>query len=87
MKDRELEKFLLDTLKRLGVTVRRELMEDSAGGYCRLDDDPVVVYPPGLSISKRIELFVEVLRKMDTSGVYLPPVVRDKIESSKDPDI
>jgi len=87
MKDRELEKILLDTLERLGVTVRRELMEDSSGGYCRLGEDPVVVYPPGLSISKRIELFIEVLRKMDTSGIYLPPVVRDKIESPKDPDI
>jgi len=87
MKDRDVEIILLDTLERLGVTVRKEMMEDSSGGYCRLGKNPVIVYPPGLSLAKRIELFLSALRKLDTSGIFIPPVIRDKIESPQDPDI
>ena len=88
MREREIEKILRDTLKRLGVEVRSEPMEYGTGGFCRLDEEPMVVIPPDLARVKRIELFLYALRRLDTSGIYLPPVIRELIEGNEnEPDI
>ena len=84
MDNHELEKILLDTLKRLGVKVRVEVVEDSSGGFCRLDKEPLVVVSPGLLQSTRCEIFISALRKLDTSGIYLPPAIRDLLEEDSD---
>ena len=80
MDDRGLEKRLRDALKRLGVRIRVEPIEDGSGGFCRLDEEPLVVISPDLSRSRRIELFLHALRQLDTSGIYLPPAIRDRLE-------
>jgi len=80
VKESEFERILIDSLSRLGVTIRREEIEHGPGGFCRLDREPLIVYSPGLSQSKRIELFLNALKRLDTSGIFLPPVVRDKLE-------
>ena len=82
MLERDIEKFLYDALRRLGVQIRREQIDHGSGGFCRLDDDPIIVYPPDMSLRKRIDLFVYALRRLDTSGIYLPPAIRDMIESN-----
>ncbi len=84
MDNRELEKHLRDALKRLGVRVRVEPVEDSSGGFCRLDDEPVVVVSPDLSRSRRNEIFISALKQLDTSGIYLPPAIRDRLEEDSD---
>jgi hypothetical protein len=85
--ERDIERILHDALRRLGVDIRREQLDFGSGGFCRLDNDPVIVYPPDMSIKKRIELFLQALRKLDTSGIYLPPVIREKLdEQDSDPD-
>ena len=81
MLERDIENILFDALIRLGVEIRREQIEYGSGGFCRLDNDPMIVYSPELSQRKRIELFLNVLRRLDTSAIYLPPAIRDMIES------
>ncbi|HDS31086.1 MAG TPA: hypothetical protein ENN67_08595 [Firmicutes bacterium] len=84
MDDRDLEKYLRDALKRLGVKIRTEQLEDGSGGFCRLDTEPLIVIPPSLERSKRIEIFLGALRKMDTSGIFLPPFIREQLEDETD---
>jgi hypothetical protein len=83
MDDRELEKHLRDALRRLGVSIRVEPLEDGPGGFCRLDAEPLVVVSPDLERSKRIEIFLGALRKLDTSGIFLPPAIRDRLEEDE----
>lgn len=80
---RDIENILIDALIRLGVDIRRERMDYGSGGFCRLDNDPVIVYPPDMPRHKRIDLFLHALRLLDTSGIFLPPVVRDMLESGE----
>lgn len=81
MHERDIEKILNDALRRLGVEIRQEQIENGSGGFCRLDNDPIIVYSPGLPRKKRIDLFVKALRKIDTSSIYLPPVIREMLEA------
>jgi hypothetical protein len=88
VREHDLDRILRDILARLGVEVRVEPMEFGSGGFCRLDDEPLIVLSPGLPLSKRIEFYLEALRRLDTSGVYLPPAIRDRLEEGgSDPDI
>ncbi len=87
MQKSELEKILIDSLRRLGVKIRMERLEDGSGGFCRLDDEPIVVYDPELSLSRRIDLFMGALNRLDTSGIYLPPVVRDRLDGKEKPSV
>ena len=83
MKKSEVEKALIDALIRLGVSIRREEMDFGSGGFCRLDREPVIVYSPDLSLTKRIDLFLYALKRLDTSGIYLPPAIRDLLEEDE----
>ena len=88
MDERTLEKTLVDLLTRLGVTVRREQIDYGSGGYCRLDDEPLIVLPPELTTAKRVEVYLGALRRLDTSGIFIPPVIRDLMEDGETgPDI
>lgn len=80
MDERKLYNSLRDALKRMGVTIREERVEHGSGGFCRLDAEPLIVLSPDLSLAKRIDFFLNALRRLDTSGIYLPPVIRDMLE-------
>jgi hypothetical protein len=80
MDELETEKLLRNALERLGVKIRKESVDFGSGGYCRLDKEPVIVYSPDLPKYKLIELFLCALRKLDTSGIYLPPAIRDRLD-------
>ncbi len=80
MHERDTEKILNEALRRLGVEIRQEQIDYGSGGFCRLDNDPIIVYSPFLTRKKRIDLFLQALRKLDTSGIFLPPFIRDKLD-------
>jgi hypothetical protein len=82
VKKSEVEKILIDTLTRLGVNLRREQMDYGSGGFCRLDEEPIIIFSPDLSLTKRIDLFLYALKRLDTSGIYLPPAIRDLLEEN-----
>ena len=81
MDDRTTENILHDSLVRLGVEVRVEDLEESRGGFCRLNDEPLVVVNRTAPRSSRIEVLIEALSQLDTSGIYLPPAIRDRLEA------
>jgi len=88
VEEHDVEKFLRDALARLGVEIRHEPMEDGTGGFCRLEAEPLIVLSPGLPRSKRVEIYLYALRRLDTSGIYLPPAIRDRLEEEEaEPDI
>jgi len=88
VEEHDIERILREALRRLGVTVRTESMEQGRGGFCKLDQQLLVVLSPGLPPSKRIELLLDALRRLDTSGIYLPPAIRDRLEGDRpSPDI
>ena len=83
MDDRDLEKLLRDILKRLGVTIRVEQLEDGVGGFCKLDQEPIIVLSTSSSRKQRIDIFLGALKRIDTSTVFLPPAIRDLIEEER----
>jgi hypothetical protein len=88
MDDRHLEKLLRDTLQKLGVRIRVEKLEDGdggvgkGGGFCRLDHEPLVVLSSIATSKQRIDILVSALRQLDTSGIFIPPAVRDLLDDN-----
>jgi hypothetical protein len=68
---------------RLGVTVRFEPFDArnaGKGGFCRLHGEPLVVIAEGLPILDKIGILSEVLSTFDLEAIYLPPVLRRRVE-------
>jgi hypothetical protein len=78
----ELEKLA----KRLGVDVRHEPFAPAPpknGGLCRLHGAPVVVMDERLPILDKIALLSEVLAAFDVDPLFVPPVLRARLERRK----
>ena len=82
MEDRDLEKLLRDILHRLGVRIRVEQLEDGNGGFCKLDQEPLVVLSMTSTRKQRIDILISALRRLDTTGIFIPPAIRDLLEES-----
>jgi hypothetical protein len=72
---------------RLGVMVRAEpfggeLLEGK-GGLCRLHGVPLVVMDARLGTEDRIAVLAAALATFDLDGVFVPPVVRERIEAAR----
>ena len=75
----ELEKLAL----RLGVPVRFEpfdLRTAGKGGLCRLHGMPLIVVDVGLPVLDKIGVLSEALASFDLEAIYLPPVLRARID-------
>jgi hypothetical protein len=75
----------LETLaRRLGVDVRVEPFEgglqEARGGLCWVDRKPLVLMNYSLPIAERIATLTEALSTFDLRNVYVPPLVRSRIE-------
>jgi hypothetical protein len=72
---------------RLGVTVRTEPFGggilDGHGGLCRIRGQPLVVMDASLGTEDRIEVLATALATFDLEGVFVAPVVRQRIEAAK----
>ncbi|MFH1676815.1 MAG: hypothetical protein ABIC40_07290 [bacterium] len=86
MTDTSLSAQLKEALERLGVRVRVEKLEDTPGGFCILEGEKLVIISPDISPSKRTEIYIKALKRLDTSGVWLPPIVRDLLDTNEEPD-
>lgn len=74
-------------LERLRVRVRYERMPDLdelclKSGLCRLRGSWVVIVDKQLSPGKKCEVFLDVLKQLDTSDVFIPPYLRQLIDRS-----
>ena len=75
----ELEKLA----KRLGVAVRFEAFDaknGGKGGLCRLHGAPFIVIDAGLPVLEKIGILSEALSTFDLEAIYLPPVLRMRLE-------
>ncbi len=80
--------MLESLLDKLGIHVRYEALAEGEGdgtpilrgGLCRLRGSWVVIVDRRLSPRKKCEVFIDALRQTDTSGVFVPPLVRQLIE-------
>jgi hypothetical protein len=77
----------LETLaRRLGIAVRLEpfggAVCDARGGLCWVDRKPIVVMNFSLSVVDRIATLTEALSTFDLQDVYVPPLVRSRIEQA-----
>lgn len=79
MKPEQLVLALEDAVRRLGVTVRRE-RGPFRGGYCTVDNEPVVVlnrqHPP----EAHLAALGAALRELPVDEIYLRPSVRAALE-------
>ncbi|MFO0676725.1 MAG: hypothetical protein U0169_09330 [Polyangiaceae bacterium] len=79
----ELEKLAL----RLGIHVRSEpfglSILEGRGGLCWLSGKPVIVMDQGLPIVDRIAVLAAAIGRFDLEPMYLPPVVRRRIDRAR----
>lgn len=50
------------------------------GGWCKANGRFYVIINRKLTIDEKIGIFVEFFRGIDTSNLYLPPILREEIE-------
>ena len=71
--------------EQIGIEVRYEAMEGeesfSTGGMCRIRGRPVIIINSRAPREDRIRTFVNALRRLDLSQIYLLPGIRDLIEN------
>ncbi len=72
---------------RLGLVVRVESFHEeifqSRGGLCRVRGRPTVLVNSAHSRGDRIRTLAEALSAFDLDAIYLPPLVRERIESAR----
>lgn len=78
----------VDALERavtqLGVRLREEELPEEAhvdGGLCRVGDDLVIYLSPSAPPWRRAEVLLGALRRLPHAGLWLPPQIRDLLES------
>lgn len=68
---------------RLNIQVRYESVksEDPStfGGYCRINDQHKIILHSKTSISRKIEIITDTLKRFDIDDVYLVPAVREHL--------
>jgi hypothetical protein len=80
----ELEKLA----NRLGVVVRFDAFDAklaSKGGLCRVHGEQLIVIEGGLPILDKIGILSEALSTFDLEAIYLPPVLRTRLERNRPP--
>ena len=73
---KEIQKLLEYALLRLGYDVQYELLDEGKGGSYRLREQKRVIIDSRLAPDEKIGILIDILKEMDTSGLYLPPAVR-----------
>jgi hypothetical protein len=72
--------------RKLGIALRFEAFERGAaqkGGLCKVRGEPRIVVDSGAPLLEQIATLEGALRKVDVEGVFIPPLVRARIEGRK----
>ena len=88
MKDEYLLSELEELAKRLSIGVIYEnlSLEDvySAGGFCRLRRDYILIIQPEAPIKEKIRIITEAVKTFPLGELYLKPVVREWLEGPQE---
>jgi len=88
MSPSELRSQLETVARRLGVVVRFEAFEPGAGrrgGLCKVRGETRILVDARGSLLEQIATLEAALRKLDLEGVFVPPLVRARIEGQRRP--
>jgi hypothetical protein len=80
MNDAHLLQELEAAASELSVEVRREDLEGSRGGLCRVRGQDCILVDQRLSVSERIGLMTDALSRLPLDDVFLRPAVRELLE-------
>ena len=69
----------------LAVEIRHEDLEGSCGGLYRLRGRICILLDRNLSVSERVTLMVRSLAQLPLDGLFIPPAVRELLESRASP--
>jgi hypothetical protein len=79
---------LEDLAEKLGIGVIYEniSVEESysAGGFCRLRKDYILIIQPQASLKEKVRIITEALKTFPLGDIYVKPAVREWLEGSSD---
>ena len=67
---------------KLGIRIIQE-KGDFKGGYCLLEEERIIVLNKHKPIEQRIRSLAIVFSYLDTSRIFLKPIIREMIESEE----
>ncbi len=68
----------------LGIHILQE-KGNFNGGYCLLEEKRIIVINKLKPIEQRIKALTQAFARLDTSGIYLKPAIREMIEGEDYP--
>jgi hypothetical protein len=81
---------LAELTGRLNIQVQYESVKaedpETFGGYCRSNDQHMIILHTKASIGRKIEIITEALRRFDIDDVYLLPALREHLKKEDIPD-
>jgi hypothetical protein len=79
--------FLEETCRRLGVSVRYERLEGAdtliQDGLCRIKGQSFLFIDRRRTVREKVYILAEAVGQLDAEVAYLPPVVRELIEETR----
>jgi hypothetical protein len=88
MTHEELLVQLEDLAGRLNIQVQYESLKNedpsTFGGFCRVRDQHMIIIHSKATISRKIEIFAEGLRRFDMDDLYMRPALREYLKKDID---
>jgi len=89
MTKEELLTQLEELADRLNIKVQHESLKNedptTFGGYCRSEDQHIIIYHSKASVSRKIEIFTDALRRFDLDDLFVKPEVRELLKTENIP--
>jgi len=79
---------LEDLAGRLNIQVQYESLKNedpsTFGGFCRIRDQHMIIIHSKATISRKIDIFTEALRRFDIDDLYMRPALREYLKKDID---
>ena len=79
---------LEDLAGRLNIQVQYESLKNedpsTFGGFCRVRDQHMMIIHSKATISRKIDIFTEALRRFDIDDLYMRPALREYLKKDID---
>jgi hypothetical protein len=79
---------LEDLAGRLNIQVQYESLKNedpsTFGGFCRVRDQHMVIIHSKATISRKIDILTEALRRVDVDDLYMRPALREYLKKEID---
>ncbi|MCX5820090.1 MAG: hypothetical protein NT047_09310 [Deltaproteobacteria bacterium] len=79
---------LEDLAGRLNIQVQYESLKNedpsTFGGFCRVRDQHMIIIHSKATISRKIDIFTEALRRFDIDDLYMRPALREYLKTDID---